>query len=452
MGTTPQIGVLSWADRRALRQADTKRYKLAAAPVERSGSMAPMSNTSRWRRPLVVVPALLLLLALILLASKLRGPLLPGYRIEPGPLVQVVVATGRVISTSRVQVGSEVTGTVTERRVKEGDVVKPGDVLVVLRADDLEARVRQAEVALQELQASTRPQAAATLRQAEAQLAQAGRERLRRADLLARQLIAREVLEQAEEAETVARAAAERARLTAGAAAAGSTAEQQLREQLAAARAQRAKAVIRAGTAGTVLTRNVEPGDLVQPGRVLFEIARGGDTEIELPVDEKNLAALSVGQVGQCLADAWPDRPFRATLNYIAPGIDAARGTVTIRLRVDPPPDYLRQDMTVTVNIQTGRRDRALAVPNDALLLLADGTRAVLVVRDGRLQRVPVRLGLAGLAMSEVIEGVAAGDQVLAGATGVTGVSDGDRVRIGRESLPAGASGATRRELPVNFD
>ena len=422
-----------------------------AAPVERSSLVTLMSNTSRWRRPLVVVPGLLLIVVLIALAMRLRGPLLPGYRIEAGPLVQVVVATGRVISTSRVQVGSEVTGTVVERRVKEGDVVKPGEVLVVLRADDLEARVRQAEAALRELQGSTRPQTAASLRQAEAQLAQASRERQRRADLFTRQLVAREALEQAEESETVARAAADRARLAASAAAAGSTAEQQLVEQLAAARAQRAKAVIRAGVAGTVLTRNAEPGDLVQPGRVLFEIARGGETEIEVPVDEKNLAALAAGQVAQCIADAWPDRPFPATVNYISPGIDAARGTVTIRLRVQPPPEFLRQDMTVTVNVETGRRERALAVPNDALLLQPDGTRAVLAVRDGRLTRVPVQLGLTSLALSEVTQGIAAGDEVLAGATTVAGVADGDRVRVSREALPAGLD-ATRRELPVNFD
>jgi HlyD family secretion protein len=414
--------------------------------------MAILSNASFWRRPRVIASAVLLVLVALLLASRLRGPQLPGYRLEAGPLVQVVVATGRVISTSRVQVGSEVTGTVIERRVKEGDVVKPGDVLLVLRADDLEARVRQAEAALRELQASTRPQSSASLRQAEAQLAQASRERQRRADLFARQLVSREILEQAEEAEAVARAVADKARLAADAASPGSTAEVQLREQVAAARAQRAKAVIRAGIAGIVLTRNAEPGDLVQPGRVLFEIARGGDTEIEVPVDEKNLAALAVGQVAQCIADAWPDRPFRGVVNYIAPGVDAARGTVTIRLRVDPPPDYLRQDMTVSVNVETGRRERALAVPNDALLLEADGTRAVLAVRDGHLQRVPVRLGLAGLAMSEVLEGVASGDQVLSGAAGVTGVAAGDRVRVGLEALPAAGVDATRRELPVNFD
>lgn len=419
--------------------------------MERSIRMTNLSP-SFWRRPWLLALALLLVLAAVLLAPRLRGPLLPGYRIEPAPLVQVVVATGRVISTSRVQVGSEITGTVIERRVKEGDRVKPGDVLVVLRADDLAARENQAEAALRELQSSTRPQAVASLRQAEAQLSQATRERERRADLFARQLVAREVLEQAEEAETVARAAADRARLAATAAAAGGTTEQQLRQQLAAARAQSAKAVIRAGTAGTVLTRNAEPGDLVQPGRVLFEIARGGDTEIEVPVDEKNLAALATGQVAECIADAWPERPFRAVVNYIAPGVDATRGTVTLRLAVEPVPEFLRQDMTVTANIDTGRRDHALAVPNDALLQLPDGTRAVLAVRDGRVRRVPVKLGLTGLAASEVTAGLSAGEQILADAAGQAERADGTRVRVSREPLPLAGDAGSRRELPVNLD
>lgn len=410
-----------------------------------------MSASSRWRRPVIALPALGVLVALAFLVMHMRGPLLPGYRIETAPLIQEVVATGRVISTSRVQIGSEITGTVVERRVTEGDVVKPGDVLVVLRSDDLDARVRQAQAALREMQVSTRPQSAASLREAEAQLAQASRERKRRADLFTRQLIAREALEQAEEAESVARAAADRARLAAEAASAGSTAEQQLRAELAAARAQRDKAVVRSGVAGTVLTRNAEPGDLVQPGRVLFEIARGGDTEIEVPVDEKNLGVLSVGQEAACIADAWPERRFRATINYIAPSIDATRGTVTIRLRVQQPPDYLRQDMTVSVNVVTGRRDRAIVVPNDALLSQPDGTYAVLAVRDGHLRRIPVRLGLTSLALSEVVDGIVAGEAVLAGAARVRDVADGDRVRVSLEPLPASGD-ATRRELPMNFD
>src|SRR5690554_7774217 len=57
-----------------------------------------------------------------------QGPQLPGYRLEWRPLVQTVVATGRVGTPSRVQVGSEITGVVVERRVREGDRVEAGEI------------------------------------------------------------------------------------------------------------------------------------------------------------------------------------------------------------------------------------------------------------------------------------------------------------------------------------
>ncbi len=404
------------------------------------------------KRPVVLIALALAVLLGFLLYRQGQGPLLPGYRIESRPLVQTVVATGRVITTSRAQVGSEVTGVVLERRVQEGDRVKRGDVLLVLRSDDLAARVREAQGALDSLLRSARPQSEAALRQAEAQLAQAMRERQRRADLFTRQLIAREVLEQSEQAELVARAGADKARVAAAALAPGKSDEQQLRERLAAARAAQAKTVLRAEVDGTVLTRKVEPGDLVQPGRVLFDIALQGDTEILLPVDEKNLAVLALAQQAYCVADAWPDRPFPAVLRFIAPGVDAQRGTVDLRLKVDPVPDYLRQDMTVSVNIQTGHRDAALVVPNDAVLDVVGTAARVRVVRDGRVARQAVTLGLRGLAVSEVTAGLAPGDWVLATDVATAAVADGARVRVAAQPLPDTVDAATRRETPVKFD
>ncbi len=73
---------------------------------------------------------------------------------------------------------------VIERRVQEGDVVKPGDILLVLGSDELSAKAREAEAALAQLRESTRPQAQAGLRQAEAQLTQASREAQRRAGIV----------------------------------------------------------------------------------------------------------------------------------------------------------------------------------------------------------------------------------------------------------------------------
>lgn len=375
----------------------------------------------------VVLLALVLAGGLIAL-QRLRGPVLEGHPVVARALVQTVVASGRVVAASRAEVGSPVTGVVLERRVREGDAVQPGDVLAVLRADDLEAAVHEAEAALAQLQVATRPQAQAVLREAEARLLQAGRERARRSELFERRLVAREAMEQAIEDEAVQRALAEQARLAARALAPGGALERAAHARLASARAQLAKATLRAEVAGTVLSRSAEPGDLVQPGRVLFEIARSGATEVLVPLDEKNLEVLALGQPAVCLADAYPSRPFPATLAFIAPSVDPQRGSVDVRLALASVPEFLRQDMTVSVNIETGRRALALVVANDALDAI-DGDRAqVWRVVDGRARRQAVTLGLRGLAQTEVTAGLRAGDWILADARAA--LAEGGRVRV----------------------
>jgi HlyD family secretion protein len=379
-----------------------------------------------------------------------QGPVLAGYEVVARPLVQTVVATGRVAAVSRAQVGSQVSGVVVERRVMEGDLVSPGDVLAVLRADDLVAAVQEAEAALAELRESNRPQAQAALREAQARLDQASREAERRRDLLAKQLISREAMEQAVQAETVARAGFEQARLAASSLDAGQANEVAALARVANARAQLEKTTIRAEVAGTVLTRNAEPGDLVQPGRILFEIARTGGTEILVPLDEKNLEVLAIGQEATCTADAYPARPFKAVVGFIAPGVDPQRGTVDVRLPVDPAPDFLREGMTVSVNIETGRRDSALLVANDALTVV-DGDRAeVWVVADGRVARRQVQLGLRGLTQTEITAGLQAGDWILADAQAA--VAEGNRVRVKAFSGGASIDSRTRNELPARLE
>lgn len=382
-----------------------------------------------------------------------RDPAVPVYEVSAMPLEQTVVASGRVAAVSRAQVSTEMTGVVLERRVREGDRVEPGDVLLVLRADELRAQVEQAEAALQQLQTTTRPQAELALTRAGATLSQARREAQRRRDLTARGLLSREALEQAEEEEVLAQNAAEAARVAAAAVAPGGTEEAVLRARLASLQAQLARTTVRAEVAGTVLTRDVEPGDLVQPGKVLFTMAREGDTEIRVPLDEKNLAYLALQQPAVVLADAFPQRPFKARLSFLAPRVDPERGTVEAHLSVAPVPVFLREDMTVSVTIQTGSRERALVLPNDALTAIQGSRAQVLRVREGKLQRVDVELGLRGTVLSEISAGLARGDLVLVDP--VSGLTAGTRIRAVRSPLPVSENAAddsSRNELPVQFD
>lgn len=409
-----------------------------------------MQSTGR-RAAYLAWPALIVVLAAWLLWLALRGPELDAYRIQSQPLIQTVVATGRVASASRAQVGAQISAVIAERHVREGDSVQAGDVLAVLRADDLLARVGEAEAALDELRQSSKPQADAALRRATAQFEQARREAQRRGDLLQRGLIAREAMEQATEQVGVARAALDQATLLASALAADGPGELAARERVAAARAALDRTLVRAQVGGTVLTRNAEPGDVVQPGRVLFEIARDGQTELLVPVDERNLAVLRLGQPARCVADAYPDRPFSATVSDIAPAVDPQRGSVDVRLQLDTVPEFLRQDMTVSVNVETGRRERALVVPNDALDAVQGSRAEVWRIEAGRVQRRPVTLGLRGTALTEVTGGLASGDLIVASADAL--LVDGSRARARMQAPPGDASAAlTAGEAPIKFD
>ncbi|MGE4315309.1 efflux RND transporter periplasmic adaptor subunit [Acinetobacter sp.] len=404
------------------------------------------------RYKFVIIILLLILAVAYALFRWWQGPLLPAYTLTYKPLVQNVVATGRVATVSRAQVGSEITGIVLERLVQEGDQVVPGDLLLVLKSDELLAQVRQAEVALTELATSRRPQAMAELATAKAQLEQASREAARRRNLEAGILSAEEI-EQAVEAERVARNNFETVRLKKAALAPGQVEEAKLREQLAVAQAQLAKTKIRSTVTGTVLTLDVEPGDLIQPGQTLFTIALKGNTEIRVPLDERNLPQLALQQKATVISDAYPDQPFPARINFIAPSIDPQRGTVEVRLAVDPVPDFLRQDMTVSVNVETNKRERALAIPNDALSGIKGNKAVVLLVRDGKIQRRQVTLGLRGLAMSEVVSGLQDGDQVLADAE--SSLTEGVRVRLKQQNTPLNHQADdtdSKNELPVKFD
>ena len=391
----------------------------------------------------LIVSALLLIIVAGFFAFRWwQGPLLPSYRISSMPLVQTVVATGRVVAVSNTDIGSEISGVVLERRVAEGEQVAAGDLLLVLSSDDVAAQVRQAEAELAELISSTRPQAVVDLTNAKVALAQADRNVERRRELAAISAISDEEMEQAIQAQAQARNNLENARLRANALSSGGVEEDLLRARIAALEAQLNKAQVRSKVSGTILTRNVEVGDLVQPGQSLFTIALDGKTEIRVPLDERNLSRLALQQPAVAIADAYPDKPFPVRISFIAPSIDPQRGTVEVRLSVDPVPDFLRQDMTVSVNIETDQRAKALVIPNDALANVKEDSAEVLLLRDGKTQRQVVKLGLRGLSASEVLSGLSAGDEILVDAT--VSLADGKRVRTALQAAPFTAPDADK--------
>jgi HlyD family secretion protein len=169
----------------------------------------------------------------------------------------------------------------------------------------------------------------------------------------------------------------------------------------------------------------VEPGDVVQPGKTLVVLALASEALLLAQPDEKNLSSLRIGQKARASADAYPGKSFAAEVSWIAPGIDVTRGTVDVKLRVPDPPETLRTDMTLSIEIEVGRKKGALVVPAESVH--DTGRRPWLLVdAGGRAERRDVALGLVGDGGAEVLSGVAEGEAVLRPAPGV---AEGSRVR-----------------------
>jgi len=200
----------------------------------------------------------------------------------------------------------------------------------------------------------------------------------------------------------------------------------QARATLAVAQAKQAKTVIRAPAGGLLVRKLVESGDTVTQGKLLFELAADGETEIVLQVDEKNLGRLALNQGASVLADAYLDRPFPAEIFYISPAVDPAKGSVEVKLRVKAPPAFIKADMTVSVEIGVGERKDALTLPSEMVRDATTSQPWLLVANDGHAERRPVKLGLRGTGRVEVVAGLKEGEIVL---PTLSGVEPGDRVR-----------------------
>jgi HlyD family secretion protein len=186
-------------------------------------------------------------------------------------------------------------------------------------------------------------------------------------------------------------------------------------------------ATIKAPLAGTLIARSVEQGDVVQAGKVLMVLSPAGETQLVMQIDEKNLSQLALGQKALASADAYPLENFSAELVYINPAVDPQRGSVEVKLRVPSPPAYLRQDMTVSVEIEVASKANALVVPIAALHDASSKQPWVMKVSSGHAKRQPIKIGLRGASKVEVVEGLEAGEVVLSAGAGP--IPDGHRVR-----------------------
>lgn len=357
-------------------------------------------------------------------ARLLLGPAVVVDQVKRGNLVETVVASGHVETPFRVEIGSQITGTVEDVLVQEGQQVTKGQALIALDDRELKAAVVQAQGAVDQAEARVRqiveltlPSARESLTQARANLLNAQQTFDRTSKLFNAGFATRAALDDAQKTLDVARTQVRTAEFQVYTAdingsdyVMAQTQLNQARANLQTATSRLSYATIAAPRDGVLISRSVERGTVVQPGRALLVLAPAGETQLVLQIDERNLGKIALGQHALASADAFPNQRFDAVVSYVNPGIDITRASVEVKLVVPEPPDYLRQDMTVSVDIESARRDGALVLPVRDVHDMLSGTPWLMVVRDGRAAKQPVTIGIRGNSNVEILGGAAEGD------------------------------------------
>lgn len=374
-------------------------------------------------------------------AQSAKGPKVDATKVERRELVQKVVASGRVRSPARIELGSLRLGSVTKVLAEEGQSVQRGDLLIELasaqeRADVAQAKasVAQADARLSQLRNLSAKAANETLKQAEIQLAKAEQAYARAQKLAQSQAVSQSEVDDAEKARDVARSQRDNALTQLQSLSAGGSDERvlfasaaQARASLLSAQARLEQTEIRAPENGIVLERKVEPGSVVQPGATLLVIAKDGPMQLSVQPDEKSLLYLHSNQSAIASADAFPTQSFSATVQSISPAVDPNRGTVEVKLKVTDPPAFLRPDMTVSVEIEVNRKKDALCLRADAIRDAASKTPWAMAITAGVTAKHPLKLGITGEGLIEITEGLNEGDLVILPSSGP--IEEGRKVR-----------------------
>ncbi len=366
----------------------------------------------RW--PWVVGIAATLLIGIGVAAYVLLG----GQRFEvqaaiaaapsgTGAEAAVLQATGYVTARREATVSAQITGTVSDVLIEEGDHVKAGQVLAHLNSTAQRAQLAQAQAQFSSTQA--------TLAQFEAQLVQARRDLVRKQDLVGRKLIAQQTVDDAVTLVDTAKAQAE---------------AQGRQVELAHAGVQSAQvqldyATVRAPFDGVIIAKSAQVGEIVSPLSAGGGFTRTGvgtivdmdSLEITVDVNESYLNRVTPAQPAQAVLDAYPSWTIPCHVIAIIPTADRGKATVKVRVALEVKDPRVLPDMGVRVSFLEQAPKGAAAPPKGVLVpasavVQRDGKDAVFEI-DG--SRARARAITPGQAYSDLrlVEGIAAGARVV---------------------------------------
>ena len=394
-------------------------------------------------------------------------------------LEAIVSASGKIQPKRLVNISADMSGRVVDLAVNEGDRVKKGQFLLQIDPRSLRTRVDSGSASLDAAEASLE-QLRQTIQTARVQLDQAQRTLTRQQDLWQQQLTTREALDRTESDVRVADSALKEREKQVNAQEARIAQE---RAGLENARYDLSKVRLEAPIDGIVTRRNIQEGETAvvgtmnNAGTTLLTLADMAVIQAEVEVDETNIPNVAVGQRATIAIDALPDKTFTGRVTEIGnspiQATGAAAGSrqatnfkVVVVIEGDIP--EVRPGFTCTADITTATRQSVMAVPIPAvavreLVYDANGqivkaptdrrrrggvapvasaaelkpgetrkeTEGVFVVRNGKVEFVPIKMGIAGDRYFEVTAGLKPGDEVVTGPyNSVRNLREGAAVKV----------------------
>ena len=397
----PDLGSLRIQDGQRSQSKMGKRVLIASIPVLILAIIVAAAFAFRNQKPVVEVAA--------------------AAKPDTGGRQALLNASGYITPRRRATIAAKITGRVTGVFFDEGTRVSEGQLLATLDDSDVKRSLDSAK--------ADRDSAQAAIADYEVQLRNANIQLRRAQDLQAAGVQTQEALDNARTAVDSLKAKIELAKQQVAA----------TESRIGVAQQAVDNCTIRAPFAGVVVSKDAQVGEMVSPNSAGGGFTRTGiativdmhSNEIEVDVNESYIARVENGQQVAATLDAYPDKPFPAKVRTVIPTADRQKATVKVRITILnlEKYDFILPDMGVKVafleNEQPARRGKSKdksAVRSDA------NVSFVLLVRDGKVERRAVSLGLDRGTEVAVLSGVAPGDSLV--VKGPEGLHDGDKVEI----------------------
>ncbi len=318
--------------------------------------------------------------------------------VEPQDFISTITATGRVSSGTIVQVRAEITGVIEKIDIDAGDNFKKGETLLDIETTELDQNVEQAKVKLKTatnkrilIADKERVEAQEMLHQAELLLQQKKNTYQKKEQLFRQGAIAENEWELAKYDLELSTSKLRQAEIQLAALSPeGSVYIDAINGQeeaiiaLDKARLQRDKAKIFALFDGTVLKKHVEAGEFVSQGKELLTIARNEKLHAVVSVDESFIPKLYIGQRVMVKPEAFQEAIIEGQIEKIAPSINPEAGTIDVEITLVNPPDYLKRELTVLVEIVSNTFKNTILM--DKSYLVEDEISKVWLWKNGVIQ------------------------------------------------------------------